>query len=83
MRAVGNGFGVDPHRVETDEFAVEGGDVVAPERAHRGDVLRGACRAPLERDAECVELLTRPPDADAEREPAAGKGVQRGRLLGD
>src|SRR5258705_5654467 len=78
---VHKGFGVDTHRIEADEFTIERGDVVAPQRPHRRDVLRGARRAPLEWDAECVELLARPADADAEREPAAGKVVQRSRLL--
>jgi hypothetical protein len=68
---VGNGFGIDPYGIETDEFTIERGDVVAPQRPHRRNVLRGARRAPLEGDAQCVELLARPADADAEREPAA------------
>ena len=62
---------IDPHRVEVDELAVERGDVVAPQRADRVDVLLGARTSTLERDAERVELLARPADADAEREPAS------------
>ena len=41
-------------------------------------------RQPLrERHAEHPELLLAPPDAEAEREPAAGELIDDGRVLGE
>src|SRR5689334_22906968 len=54
---VSNGFRIDPDRIEMNEFAVERRDIVTPQRPHRGDVFRGARRAPLEWNAECPEFL--------------------------
>src|SRR5205807_4031368 len=46
---------------------------VAPERADRGDGFARPRRALGERDAERVELLLQPADADAEDRAAAGQ----------
>ncbi len=62
---------------------MEGGGVLAPEGADRGDVLDRARGAAAERHPERVELLLRPADADPEGEAAAAEQVERRRLLGD
>ena len=56
--------------------------VVAPQRAHRLDVVVVAATAIGERHAERIELLTQPTDADAEDHPAAAQRVDRRDLLG-
>jgi hypothetical protein len=66
---------VHAHRFESGEFAMERGDVVSPERPHRGNVLHRAPPAVRERDAERGELFGRPADAHAESQPAAGQHV--------
>ena len=52
------------------------------ERMARTD-LGGARGAVLERDAERVELLLQPADADAEDHPAVRQDVEARDLLGD
>ena len=53
--------------VEAHELARERADVVAPQRAQRGDVLGGAPPPAREGHAERRELLGRPADAHTER----------------
>jgi hypothetical protein len=76
-------FRIDPHGVEPDELAVERSHVIPPQGPHGRDVFGSARGAPLERHTQRVEFLTRPADADAEREPTTAQGVQRRRLFGD
>jgi len=64
------------------ERAVVARQRLRPERAHRGEVFAAARGAIVERDAEGLELLAQPADADAEVEPAAGEDVRIGDLLG-
>ena len=79
LGGAGSGVGVGEPR----ELAVGRGRALGPERPQRGDVVVEAL-APLgEGDAEGVELLLEPPDADAELDPAAGEPVEGGDLLGD
>ena len=75
------GFGYELSSREVRELARERGARLAPEPAHHVDVLVGARAAPLERDAERVELLAQPADADAEVDPAARQAVERRDLL--
>ena len=75
-------LGIDAHSLEPDELAVEAGDVAGPHPPHRTDVLVRARATPRERNAQRGELLGRPADADAEREPARRQDIQGCRLLG-
>lgn len=68
---------------EVGELAMMARALLAPECAHRGDVVVGACAAALERDAERAEFLGKPADADAEDQAAAGEAVECRRLLGE
>ena len=54
-----------------------------PERAQRAHRLGRARGAVLERDAERLELLAQPADADAEDHPPVRQHVERRDLLGD
>src|SRR5207249_10548287 len=64
------------------ERAVMARQRLRPQRAHRGEVFAAARGAIVERDAEGLELLAQPADADAEVEPAAREDVRIGDLLG-
>src|SRR4051794_6158038 len=80
-RALGR-LRVGRHPLEAGELAREAGSVRSPQGAHRGHVLVGPGAAPLPRDAEGVELLAEPADADADLDPPAREAVERGQLLG-
>ena len=67
---------------KVDEFPPILGMRAGPERAHRGHVLVGARTTPLPRNAERLELLTHPADAEAEHDPALGQTVECRQLLG-
>ena len=54
---------------EVDEVAVELGIGAGPQRPHVGDILVVAGPTPLPRDAQRVELLLEPADAEAELDP--------------
>src|SRR5262249_30400172 len=65
------------------ELAMERRRLVLPERADRAHRLSGAGAPLRERDAEGLELLFEPADADAEDHPPVREHVQRRHLLGD
>src|SRR5262249_40245792 len=64
-------LGIAANVFEFDEFALVGAVCIAPETAHRVDILAGALRAPLPRHADRVELLLQPSDPHAQREASA------------
>jgi hypothetical protein len=68
---------------QLEEAPLERLRLVLPQRADGAHRLRRARAALLERDAERVELLLQPADADAEDGAAARQHVERGDLLGD
>src|SRR6185312_2308759 len=64
-------LGVGADLVELHELAVEADAVLGPQLAHHRDVLVRSRAALRERDAERLELLLEPADADAELDAAA------------
>jgi len=60
-------LGLHTGAVEGDDLAGEGRFVLAPERAQDLDVLAGSCPSPGPGNAEGVELLAEPPDANAQQ----------------
>ena len=67
---------------ERGELALEGGLILAPEGTHGTDRVVGATTPLGEGDADGVELLLEPADADAESHATAGEHVEGGQLLG-
>ena len=67
---------------EADRVAVHAGPLLRPQGPHGGDRLLGPLAPPLERDAQGLELLLQPADADPEGHPAGGEVVEGGQLLG-
>ena len=79
LGGAGAGVGVG----ERGELAVVRRLALVPELAEHGDVVVGPLAALGERDADGVELLLEPADADAELDPSLGEVVEGGDLLGD
>ena len=67
------------HVGEADEAPFVGGDVLRPAGLDRAQVVVGHGAALLERQAERLEFLLRPADADAEDEPPAAELVHHRR----
>jgi len=74
-------LGIAADLVKLHELACKARGIVRPQRAHRCDIFIGPLAAPLEGDAERLEFLLQPADADTELHPAAAEIVERGDFL--